>query len=165
MHDRPAEIIPPDSHRDIAKALFNRAWTLLDTSKRTPLQDDEMIATAQASYWHWLQVGTEKNRQRGHWLIARCNAEAGRGHEALRHADCCLDSCKAHDHGQFDLAFAHESRARALIALADHARAESALTAAAQEGAAIESEDDRGWLTQNLSQLQQRIHHDNRHAS
>ncbi len=157
MHDRPAEVIDDAAHSDLAKALFNRSWTLLDTADRTRAQDDELIATAQASLWHWLQVGTELNRERGHWLIARCCAEVGRSAEALHHADVCLQSCVDHDHGAFDLAFAHEARARALIAAGRVDEAHEALDAAALEGAAIGNADDQQWLTDNLKALHERL--------
>lgn len=157
MHDRPAEIVDAAAHSDLAKALFNRSWTLLDMPSRTPEQDDELVATAYASLWHWLQVGTELNRERGHWLIARCCAEAGRGQAALHHATACLQSCVDHDHGAFDLAFAHEARGRALIALGRVDEASEALDAAALEGAAIGSDDDRQWLTDNLKSLHERL--------
>ena len=153
MHDRPSELLEADEHLALAKALFNRTWTLLDMQSRTPEQDDELIATAQASLWHWLQVGTELNDERGHWLIARCYATVNRGHEALHHAERCMASCQQHNHGPFDLAFAHESRARALIALNRMPEATDALDAAALEGAAIESDEDRAWLTENLKAL------------
>jgi len=153
MHDRPAEIIEDSQHTDLAKVLFNRAWMLLDTARRSPAQDDEMVAAAHASFWHWLQVGDERNFERGHWLIARCCAAVDRGHEALHHAERCLASCQQHDHGPFDLAFAHEARARALLTLGRHDEAIDALNIATIKGAAIESDDDRNWLTDNLDTL------------
>ncbi len=153
MHDRPNELIDAHTHTALAKALFNRSWTLLDVPTRTPEQNDELIATAQASFWHWLQVGTPKHHERAHWLLARCCAAVGRGPQALHHADQCLVSCELHDHGAFDLAFAHEARARALITLGLHEEAIDALDAAALEGAAIASDEDRGWLTENLKSL------------
>ena len=153
MHDRPAEIIEDSQHLDLAKALFNRAWTLLDTADRSPTQNDEMIAAAHASFWHWLQVGDEQNVERGHWQIARCCAAAGRGPEALHHAHMCLKSCQQHNHGAFDLAFAHEAVARANIACNALGDANSHLEQARTAGGCIASHEDKQWLEQNLTEL------------
>jgi hypothetical protein len=153
MHDRPNELINADTHTALAKSLFNRSWTLLDMGSRTPEQNDELISTAHASYWHWLQVGTPLNMERAHWLLARCCAAVGKGPEALHHAEACLASCEVHDHGAFDLAFAFESRARALLILGRTNDAIDNLDRAALEGAAIASDEDRDWLTENLQSL------------
>jgi hypothetical protein len=153
MHDRPAEVIEGSQHMDLAKALFNRVWALLDTVGRSLAQDDEMVAAAHASFWHWLQVGDERNFERGHWLIARCCAATGRGAEALHHAHMCLKSCQQHDHGAFDLAFAHEAMARASIACEAMDDAHSHLEQAHTAGGCITSDDDKQWLEKNLSEL------------
>ena len=153
MHDRPAEIIEDSQHTDLAKALFNRAWTLLDTVGRSPAQDDEMVAVAHASFWHWLQVGDERNFERGHWQIAGYCAAAARGPESLHHAHMCLKSCQQHDHVAFDLAFTHEGVARASIACDAMDDARSHLKQARTAGGCITSDDDKQWLEQNLAEL------------
>jgi hypothetical protein len=42
-----------DEQRDLAKELYGRVWTLLETERRTCEKEDEMIHAAHASPFHW----------------------------------------------------------------------------------------------------------------
>ena len=53
---KPPEL-SPEIHRALGVGLYNRCWDLMENEDRTRDQDDELIATAFASAWHWLQVG------------------------------------------------------------------------------------------------------------
>ncbi len=50
-------------------------------------------------------------------MIAKAQLAVGQPALALVAADRCMLACLAHDLGDFDLAYAHEARARALHAL------------------------------------------------
>ncbi len=48
-------------HRRMAGNLFNAAWQLLDLESRTPAQEQEMLAAALGSRYHWGRVGTPRH--------------------------------------------------------------------------------------------------------
>ena len=71
-------------------------------------------------------AGSPRNAARGSWLVSRAHAVLGHGELALHHADQCAATCAAAGLDDFDLAYAHEARARALACLGrlDEARVE-----------------------------------------
>ena len=81
----------PEEERQLAVDLFNRTWTLLELPARTPEQGDELIDTAHASSYHWLQVGTAANRARSQWQLSRVYVVLGRPEPALYHAQLAHD--------------------------------------------------------------------------
>ena len=143
--------------RRLAADLFNHVWTLLETPQRTPQQDVEMIHAAHASRHHWAAAGTAVNRARGEWQISRVYSVLDRGEPALFHAQLCLDECSAAGIGDFDLAFAHEAKARALAVLGRHEEAAAEAAAAQELSAAVSEEDDRAILEGDLADLAGRI--------
>ena len=110
-----AETVDPETHRRLGVDLFNKAWTLMEKSDRTPEDDDELIHCAHASAYHWLQVGTQANRARSEWQCSRVYTILGRAEPALQHAQRCLAICEAAPDAleEWDLPFAYEALARA----------------------------------------------------
>ncbi len=139
-------------HRQLAVDLFNYTWTLLDNENRTPEQDEEMVHAAYASRHHWGIAGTDKNHARGEWQIARVYAALKRFASSVHHAQLYMDACKMHDFGSFDLAFAHEGLARALVTN-NPDEAGKNLAEGRQVGEGIEKEEDRKWLHANLDEI------------
>ena len=109
-----ATAIDAETHRQLAVDLFNHTWTLLETTDRTPMQDDEMLHAAHASRHHWGVVGEPVNFARGEWQCSRVYAVLGRAEPALWHGRRCLAICEEHGIGDFDVAFAWEAIARAV---------------------------------------------------
>jgi hypothetical protein len=143
-------------HRQLAVDLFNYTWTLLDHKTRTREQDEEMVHAAHASRHHWGIAGTPRNHARGEWQIARVYATLRRFVSSAHHAKLCLDACKMHDFGPFDLAFANEGLARALVSN-DPSSASEYLRKAREVGEEIEKEEDRQWLHTNLDEVAEMI--------
>ena len=52
-------------HHKLAVDCFNSTWSFLDKKDRTPEDDADMIHTAHASRYHWGQIGTPLEFQRG----------------------------------------------------------------------------------------------------
>ena len=100
-------------HRREAAALFNRVWRLLETKRRTPAQDDEMIHAAHASRYHWGVVGKPVQIAIGEWQVSHVYAVLGRGEPATHHARRCLALCRRNGIRGYPLAFAYEALARA----------------------------------------------------
>ena len=99
---------------------FNATWEMIE-AERNPENDEEMLRRAYASTYHWARAARRvpANDARGAWLLAKVQLLSGQPQLSLRYADRCLDMCKQHDLVDFDLAYAHEARARALKALGD----------------------------------------------
>ena len=108
-------LVTPEEERHLGVDLFNNAWTLMEKDDRTAEQDDELIHTAHASAYHWLQVGTPANRARERVAVSRIYTVLGRAEPALHHARRCLEICEANPEAleDWDLPFAHEALARA----------------------------------------------------
>lgn len=100
-------------HHQFAVDCFNATWGLLDNKDRTEEDNFRMIHTAHASRFHWGEIGTPLEFQRGEWQISRVYSVLGLGEPALHHAQHCHDICTEKKIGDFDMAFACEALARA----------------------------------------------------
>ena len=103
-----------ETERQLAAGLFNEVWRLLDTPKRRPEQDDEMLHAAHASRYHWGNVGEPVTWVRGEWLCSRVYCVLKRPSSAIWHAHRCLELLDGFGGGEdWDRAAAYESLARA----------------------------------------------------
>jgi len=132
--------------RQLGVDLFNATWLLIDSRS----DDDLMVHMAHASAYHWAAAPecTPANRARSEWLVSRVYAIAGRAEPSLYHARVCLDWCERHDLGDWDLAFAYESMARASRAAGDDAAAAAYLDQA--RAVEIAEDEDRELLAADL---------------
>lgn len=153
-----AETLDPETHRRLAKELYNHTWSLIETADRTPEQTDEMLLSTHASAFHWSRAGgTLANAARGHWQIARVYATLGRGEPAVWHARRCLELAEAATAAgvadDWDLAAALEALARAQLVAGEEtaARATGDLARAALE--AVADPEDRQLIQQDLDSL------------
>ena len=146
-------LIPDAIHRRLAVDLFNRVWDLLEMEARSSAEDDLMVHAAHASRYHWGEIGSALERERGEWQISRVYAVLGRPEAALYHAQRCLEICTEHQIGDFDLAFAYEALARANVAARHPADCGEAFLLA--EGAAkeIKDDDDREYFLSELATI------------
>ena len=142
-------------HRRLAADLFNHTWTLIQREQRTPDEDDEMLYSSFASAYHWLRVedAGPEHRARSEWQISRVYAELGRGDEAVVHARRCLEHCRMHGIGDWDLAFAWEARARAARVAGDEEAFRESVDRAREAGAQIADAEDREHLERSLAEL------------
>lgn len=142
-------------HRWFASDLFNRTWELIDKPDRTPAEDDEMIAAAMGSRYHWGTVGQPINFATGDWQISRVYAVLGQGENALHFGQRCLALCKEHNLGAFDLAYAYEAIARAHALLDNPDDRDHHITLARATGQDIDDDEDRELLMSDLDQIEQ----------
>ena len=112
-------MITPQEHRALAVSLYNKTWELMSAKDRTAQLDDEMLSTAHASAYHWLQVGNDKNFSISHWQLSRVYAILNRPQSALYHGQRALAFAKAGDLSPFYHAYAHEAMARAHLCSGD----------------------------------------------
>jgi DNA-binding transcriptional MerR regulator len=140
-----AEAIDAEAQRRLAADLFNKTWTLMEKSDRTPEEDDEMLHCAHASAYHWLQIGTQANKARGEWQCSRVYTVLGLGEPALRHAQRCLDVVQGSpgEMEQFDLPAAYEALGRAHSLAGDLTEARRYVELGRAETEKIVDDDDR----------------------
>ena len=149
--------ITQQTHRRLAMDLFNRVWELLDKTDRTASEIDEMIHAAHASRYHWGEIGTPLEFERGEWQISRVYSTLKRSEPALAHAERCLEICEANGIGDFDLAFAYEALARAHAVSGDVTKTREFTALAEAAAAAIEDEGDREYAIGEIANVEEAL--------
>ena len=139
-------------HRAAGVEANNSAWELLERGDDlSPDEADDLLGRAYASTYHWRRAARRgpENQARGSWLVSRVHVVLGQGDLALHHAERTAAVVAEAGLQDFDLAYAHEARARALACLGrlDEARAELA----AARGVPIADEEDRKILDGDLA--------------
>jgi uncharacterized protein YndB with AHSA1/START domain len=107
-------------HRRLGVEANNSTWELLGRwSELSPSQVDDVLGRAYAAAYHWRRASGAgpANAVRASWLISHAHAVLGHGDLALHHADRAMAVATEAGLGDFDLAYAHEARARALACL------------------------------------------------
>ena len=137
-----------EAHKMFARTFFGKTWELLEKADRSELEDELMVHAAHASNYHWLQVGTGLNHQRGEWLIARAYSVLGLGGAALKHTKRCLALTEKYADlmEDFDLAFAYEGAARANAIASNQEEAQKYIQLAQDAGEKIGDKKDREYF-------------------
>lgn len=154
MEDRPPAAEDPEGewHRSAGIAANNGTWDWLGkpAGERTADDDEAMTQSAYAAAYHWARAARRgpANDARAQWLLSRVWSVRGNGELALWHAERCADAVTANGLADFDLAYAHEARARALACLGrlDEARVELA----AAHAVAIADPEDKAIVDDDL---------------
>ncbi|HEY5786263.1 MAG TPA: SRPBCC domain-containing protein [Microlunatus sp.] len=146
----PASAVDGGWHRAQAVEAHQQTWELLERSERTPADEADLVACAFASAYHWARATgrTETTGARGDYLIAKALLAVGRPEAALDWADRCLQTCRAHDLFDFDLAYALEIRARSLRSLGRAREAEADWSAAL--AVPIADPEDAEWFARDV---------------
>ena len=117
-------------------------------ARRTARPDevDDLLGRAYAAAYHWRRAAAPRpeNAARAAWLVSHAHAVLGHGDVALHHADRAMALATAAGLADFDLAYAHEARARALACLGR--RDEAAAELAAAHAVPIADAEDRAIL-------------------
>ncbi|TET63063.1 MAG: hypothetical protein E3J47_02415 [Candidatus Stahlbacteria bacterium] len=137
-------------HKRAAITLFNLVWSLLDKKDRTKQEDDKMVHAVHASRFHWGEIGTPVEFERGEWQISRVYSVLNRPQSALYHAERCLEICKEHNIGDFDVAFAYEAMARAHAVAGDKSDCEKYIKLAKEAGEQIKKKEDKDLFFNDL---------------
>ena len=105
-------------HRAQGIECNNSIWDLVGKADRTAADDEEMLRRAYGSAYHWQRAkgAGPANEARALYMLSKVHLLAGMTERALHYADACLAQCWSNDLVDFDLAYAHEARARALRA-------------------------------------------------
>ena len=110
-----------------------------------------MTRRAYTAAYHWDRAADRvpANSARGDWLLSRVWVVQSNGEPALQAADRCLATCVEHGLVDFDLAYAHEARSRALACLGRHDEAVAAFLLA--KAVPVADNEDRGLLESDLA--------------
>jgi uncharacterized protein YndB with AHSA1/START domain len=137
-------------HRAQGIECNNSTWEMIE-AERNPQNDEEMLRRAYASSYHWARAARRvpANEARGAWLLAKVQLLVGQPQLSLRYADQCMAVCQQHGLADFDLAYAHEARARALRALGDDKGAAESWDMA--KAVPIENAEDKAILDADLA--------------
>jgi len=150
-NDIEAEDVTGGWHRAQGIECNNSTWEMIE-AERTPENDEEMLRRAYASTYHWARANGRKpaNDARGQWLLAKAHLLAGHSDRSLHYADVCMRICLEHGLVDFDLAYAHEARARALRALGRND--DAMIEWAAAKAVPIADDEDREILEKDLAE-------------
>ena len=140
-------------HKKQAINNFNGTWDLIDKKERTKDEAVKMIHMAHTSRFHWGEIGTPLEFQRGEWQLSRVYALLGMGESALFHATYCLELCEANSIGDFDLAFAHEAMARSYMVNGNKEMMDKHLELAKLASENIAKEGDKNYLLGELANI------------
>jgi len=134
-----------EKHLHFAKSTNNRVWVLLDNDRRSPAEEQEMLLSAFASLYHWMNAGTAVNTQRAYWMLSRVHQIMNKGEDALEWALKCQDITERYTNEMedFDLAFAQEGLARTYAQLGDLKRAKIHFDQAVIFGDLIQDPEDK----------------------
>lgn len=119
-------------HRAQAIAANTATWDLLGRDDLCAEQQEDLVQRVYASAYHWARAAGRgpQNAPRAEYLIAMVQLKIGRPELGLHHAERCAALTAAAGLTDFDLAYAHEVRARALKAVGRTAEAEAEWSAA-----------------------------------
>jgi uncharacterized protein YndB with AHSA1/START domain len=132
-------------HRSQGITANNSVWELLDGRELSPEEGDELLMRAYASSYHWARAARRGpvNAARAAYMIAKAHTVLGQADMALHWVDRydALLAAAGDDAADFDHAYGHEARARALACAGrlDDAADERALAAASP----IADDEDR----------------------
>ncbi|MGV8146758.1 MAG: hypothetical protein ACLKAK_12530 [Alkaliphilus sp.] len=140
-------------HKKLAAGCFNSTWDLIDIKERTEEEVNLMINTAQASLYHWKQIGEPLNFARGEWQVSRVYSLAKHAESALFHGKNSLKYCMENGIGDFDLAFAYEAIARAYSLLGDEENELKYIEFTKESAELIEDNDNKNYLLSELNTI------------
>lgn len=142
-----------EGHRKFAVDAFNLVWSLLDKEERTKEEDDKMVHAVHASRFHWGEIGTPLEFERGEWQISRVYSVLSKPESALHHAKKCLSICKENDIGDFDIAFAYEAMARANAVAGEQTEAEKYVQLGKEAGEQIAEKGNKDYFFSELKTI------------
>jgi len=144
-----------DAHRHFSGALFNEAWTLIEKPDRDDQDDEQMVATAFASYFHWTQRPDVDDQKRsiGCWQISRVCALVGEASHAKRWAERSIRYAVNHGDDPFYVGYGYEALARAAKVAGEPAALRDALASARACAERVEDDTMRAPLEADLATI------------
>jgi hypothetical protein len=142
-----------EAHKKFAVDCFNLVWNLMEKKDRIEADDDRMMHAAHASRFHWGEIGTPVELERGEWQISRMYTVLNRPQSALYHAKRCLEICKENNIADWDIAFAYEAMARAQAVSGQKAECKKCVELARKAAEQIKEKGDKDYLLSELKTI------------
>jgi hypothetical protein len=144
------------THRAIAVACFNQAWTVMDQATRTAEDEGTLLNLVHTSLYHWSQpgVGAPLNIATGLWQVSRAACVVDIPDLAMRYAKLCLALVERETLGDFAHAFAHEACARAAAIARDASTYDHHLAHARAFAEKLTDEEDQQVMRADLASLE-----------
>jgi hypothetical protein len=141
------------AHKYFSAGCFNSAWTLIDKAERTGDENEQMLALAHASVWHWRERDDCKPRNLsiGYWQLSRVYALIRHGERAAHYGNLCLAASA--DEPPFFLGYAHEALARAAALVGDVTVMSEHLAQAQGLAEMVQEAEDREVLLADLQTI------------
>lgn len=144
-------LLTPEAQRSLASGLYNEAYQLMQSSRRTGEDDRRMLACACASRLHWEGIGTDVNFAIGDWLVAQVASRLGYADVALAFAVAAHERTSSAAMPAWVKASAAEGLARA-HASAGHVSERDLYLASASAGLdAIDDAEDRELIASQIA--------------
>jgi len=146
-------ITEQEAHKRFAVNAFNLVWDLLGKEGRTQEEEDKMVNAVHASRFHWGEIGTPLEFERGEWQISRVYSVLNQPEAAKLHAQRCLDICEQNSIKDFDIAFAYEAMARANAVAGEQAEAEKYVQLGKEAGEQIAEKGNKDYFLSELKTI------------
>jgi catechol 2,3-dioxygenase-like lactoylglutathione lyase family enzyme len=143
-----------NAHRFFAADCYNRTWDLLDNKERSREEEEQMVALAFSSIYHWRQRPdcTDQNLAIGYWQASRVYAVIGQSENARRYGQLSLEYSQAAP--SFYTGYAYEALARAEFIAGNRAQALVYLGQARLIAAKLTDPEEIELLDADLRQLE-----------
>ena len=142
-----------ETRRDLAVALYNQTWALLDTEDRDPEDDRRMITSAMGSRALWQPIGGPEQQAIGDWQVAHVASVLGYADLALEFATAAYATASSSEVPTWLLASTCEGLARA-HAVAGHRPERDEWIGRAQEVLQrVDDADDRELIESQLASI------------
>jgi hypothetical protein len=141
------------AHKFFAASCFNNAWTYIEKTERTADDNEQMLALAHASVWHWRQREDcqPRNLSIGYWQLSRVYALIRHAERAAHYGELCLEVSA--DEPPFFVAYAHEALARAASLQGDPTMMSEHLAQARRLSEMVNDPEDRQLLLADLETI------------
>ncbi len=141
------------AHKFFAASCFNNAWTYIEKPERTADDNEQMLALAHASVWHWSQREDcqPRNLSIGYWQLSRVYALIRHSERAAHYGHLCLVASM--DEPPFFMGYAHEALARAAAIQGDLRLMSEHLAQARMLAELVKVPDDRQLLVADLETI------------
>jgi hypothetical protein len=140
-----------EAHLALAKTTYNRCWDLLENENRTGDDDDDLLATAFASRFHWYAVGGDEQKIVSDWMVSRAAASLGYGELSVHFAQRANESASEGEFPAWLRASLYEGLARAHAANGDAELRGEFLDLAHRELEQESDDEDRELIAQQIA--------------
>lgn len=141
------------AHKFFSASCFNNAWTFIEKSERTADDNEQMLALAHASAWHWRQREDcqPRNLSIGYWQLSRVYTLIRHSERAAHYGQLCLVASM--DEPPFFMGYAHEALARAAALQGDLRVMSEHLAQARMLAELVKDAEDRQLLVADLETI------------